>query len=555
MSAAHANKLFSRDLKYLVDPQYSVRPVRRHRSLQTLLVGLGAISVGIWVILTLLIPYIATDSPIDTVKLATKADRQQVAPQVQRAEAKSSVKKSEPQRESNPRQANITEFENRPLSVDVETAKTESSAQHAESHSREVSTKKSKIETAGANLENEPSKVNTDITETEPLSASKESKQVALEPNSEQPVLTWQDYRVKSGDSLARIFKKHKLETSDAIRIAQHKEANRINKLMPGQKLSIGYDTDKRLRALSLELPSNKNLLALDGSLEFDETQAEFDKRERAVGAVIESSLFKAGSKAGLDDKAILKLVGIFGWDIDFAMDLRKGDRFTVVFEELFDGQVSKGIGEILAAEFITQERKLHAFRHVNDQGLVEYFDAEGNNLRGTFLRTPMKISRITSGFSKKRLHPILKTWREHKGVDYAAPRGTPILATADGRVSFIGNKEGYGKTVVLRHGGKYSTLYGHLSSYKSKLRPGSNVKQGQVVGFVGKTGLATAPHLHYEFRVHGEHRDPLKHESPKAAPIPEPELEEFLAQAHQWMDAMAQHNAIQLAQREGSGD
>nr|MDJ0958453.1 peptidoglycan DD-metalloendopeptidase family protein [Arenicellales bacterium] len=504
---------------------------------------------------TLLMPYIATDSPVATVEPATQPDQTQIAPQAEDIEKKSSTTESDSTEfKPIPHEASTAETKKEPAGIEDEITKPESTAASVEDESTEANTEQIQTESIAAKVENSSQQTSTELIKSEPPNENDGSEQVAMEPNSEEPVLTWQDYRIKSGDSLARIFKKHNLATNDAIRIANHKDANRINKLMPGQKLSMGYDAEEKLRALSFELPSNKNLLielALDGSLEFSEVQAEYDKRERAVGAAIESSLFKAGAKAGLDDKTILKLVGIFGWDIDFAMDLRKGDRFTVVFEEMFDGKVSKGISEILAAEFITQERKLHAFRHVNDQGLVEYFDAEGNNLRGTFLRTPMKISRITSGFSKKRLHPILKTWRQHNGVDYAAPRGTPVLATANGRVSFMGNKEGYGKTVVLRHGGKYSTLYAHLSSYKSKLRPGSNVKQGQIIGFVGKTGLATAPHLHYEFRVHGEHRDPLKHESPKAAPIPEQELEEFLAKAHQWMDAMAQHNAVQLAQRE----
>ena len=202
-----------------------------------------------------------------------------------------------------------------------------------------------------------------------------------------------------------------------------------------------------------------------------------------------------------------MEMVSIYGWDVDFAMDMKKGDRFTVVYEELFAGKASKGTGAILAAEFHNQDRKLFAFRHVNDDGLMEYFDEEGNNLRGTFLRTPMKISRITSGFSKDRLHPTLQESREHKGVDYAAPRGTPVLATADGRVSFLGHKDGYGKTVVLKHGGEYGTLYAHLSSYKSKLKPGSNVKQGQIVGFVGKTGVAYRPS--FALRISGQRRAP----------------------------------------------
>jgi len=359
---------------------------------------------------------------------------------------------------------------------------------------------------------------------------------------------------IKSGDSLARIFKKHGLNTGDAIRVAEHQDAGKIKTLLAGRKLRLGYDPEDKFRALSFELRSGRRLLVdfgLDGSLRFEEIQIKTDTHQKTVAMVIDSSLFKAGAKAGLSDKLILLLTGIFGWEIDFARDLKQGDRFTVVYEQQVGSEAVQGEGDILAIQFNGRGGERNAFRHVNDEGRVEYYDANGQNLRGTFLRTPMKISRITSGFSKNRFHPVLKEWKKHYGVDYAARRGTPVLATADGRVSFLGNKNGYGKNIVLKHGGKYSTLYAHLSGYQSKIRPGSQVKQGQVIGYVGKTGMVTAPHLHYEFRVNGKHADPLSYELPKAEPVADHQRSEFLARAQSLMQAMSQHNNIQLARNQ----
>lgn len=503
MSTADTRPLFSRDLKHLVDSKYSVAPGRKHRTVISLLLCSSAAVAVIWGTSAVFIPYLNPDRPIEAAQKTSAPKTEQIAPQTTNIEKQATS--------GDPPQVIITADATQPSSNAVDA---------------------------------------------EPITTNTQEEPANSTPDTQNTLLVWQDYQVKSGDSLARIFTKYQLDVSDAIRIANHESAKEIKKLMPGQKLRIGYDDNKMLRALSVELRSNRNLvieLNPDGSIHVDEIQMEFDKREVTVSAVIESSLFKAGAKAGLDDRFISKLVEIYGWDIDFAMDLKKGDRFTIVYEQLVDGQASKGTGDILAAEFVNQDRRLFAFRYTDDQGKGQYFNAEGNSLRGTFLRTPMKISRITSGYSKKRMHPVLKKWLTHKGVDYAAPRGTPILATADGRVSFLGQKDGYGKAIVLRHGSKYSTLYAHLSSYKSKLRPGSNVEQGQVIGFVGMTGMATAPHLHYEFRVHGDHRDPLSYDFPKGESIAGEARDKFLTKAQQWKEVMAQHNGIRLAQNEPS--
>jgi len=238
--------------------------------------------------------------------------------------------------------------------------------------------------------------------------------------------------------------------------------------------------------------------------------------------------LFMAGRNAGMPDGLTMDLAYIFGWDIDFALDVRRGDRFTVIYEKIYQGDQFLRIGNILAAEFVNQKRVYRAVRYTPAQGHSNYFTPQGHSMRKAFLRSPLNFTRISSRFSKRRFNPALHKFRAHKGVDYAAPRGTPIWSTGDGKVSFRGTKGGYGKTVIVGHGTRYSTLYAHLRSYAKGVRNGARIKQGQVIGYVGTTGLSTGPHLHYEFRVNGTHRDPLRVKLPHAKPLPKQELAAF---------------------------
>jgi len=498
---SHANQLFSRDLKHFVDPGYAVQPLPNRRKVLTVLAGVGAVAAVIWIGSLVLSLFGGSPDISDASGPLAKS--------------RTGVPVSNLIASQNPGSG-------KPLS--------QSAAQAVQSR--------------GSKNSNNPGAADT---------AEDSDNDIAL-PDQLEQTIRWSNYEIKRGDSLSRIFKKQKLSTVDALRIAAHKGAGDIRILVPGRMVRIGRDEDSKLRALSFELRNNKSLnivLETDGSIRFDSIQDELDKHPKSVDVEIESSLFKAAADAGLSDKLILKLAGIFGWEIDFAKDLQKGDRFSIIHEELMDGSIRKGEGNILAARYVSQDRELYAFRHVLKSGRVEYFDAEGGNLRGTFLRTPMKISRVTSGFSKSRRHPISKEWKEHQGVDYAAPRGTPVLATANGSIGFIGTKNGYGKTVVLKHANGYGTLYGHLSSHKSKIKPGTPVKQGQIIGFVGQTGSATAPHLHYEFRVNGEHVDPLGYELPRAEPIADNQREVFLRKARELKAAMVSDSTIQLARND----
>lgn len=253
----------------------------------------------------------------------------------------------------------------------------------------------------------------------------------------------------------------------------------------------------------------------------------------------IERSLFEDGRDAGLSDPLIAKLAQIFGWDIDFALDLREGDSFVVIYEEKFWFGRKVAEGPILAAEFSNRGRVYRAIGVKSRDGKITYYTPAGVSLRRPFLRTPVQFSNVTSLFSQARYHPILKTWRAHNGVDYAAPTGTPVRATASGRVVSIGWNGGYGNSVLIQHSGPYSTLYAHLSAYRTGLQTGQHVDQGEVIGYVGQTGLATGPHLHYELQVYGQYRNPLTFRLPPGEMIAPASHEEFMEAAKSWMSRL----------------
>ena len=224
-----------------------------------------------------------------------------------------------------------------------------------------------------------------------------------------------------------------------------------------------------------------------------------------------------------------MRLVAIFGWDIDFALDIRKGDSFTILYEEQYKNGVKVAEGPIIAAEFINQGKAIRAIRYSENNERNDYYDANGDAMRKAFLRTPVDFfSRISSRFSLGRKHPVLNKIRAHKGVDYAAATGTPVRATGDGVIVFAGKNGGFGRTIKLKHGGTYSTVYAHLRRIAKNIRRGKKVKQGQIIGYVGQSGLATGPHLHYEFQIHGVHRNPLTVKLPKVKAIAKENLTEF---------------------------
>jgi len=346
--------------------------------------------------------------------------------------------------------------------------------------------------------------------------------------------LKWTEHLIRQGDTLAAIFKNlglapallHEIVNSSRI-------AAKLAHIRPGQQLKLALDDSGALQQIILQRDriSSLNIERTASGYQAEERSREVERREAVVQGHIVSSLFVDGQKAGLSDAQIMELANIFGWDIDFALELREGDQFYVIYEEIYlDGEKLRN-GPILAAEFINKGTTYRAIRYTDSKGDTAYYDPEGHAKRRAFIRTPVKFARISSGFTRKRWHPVLKKWRSHKGVDYAAPRGTPVKATGNGKVVFRGKKGGYGNVIFLRHGGKYTTVYGHLSRFAKGIKQGSKVKQGQVIGYVGSTGLATGPHLHYEFRINGVHRNPLTVKLPKTVRLPKKEMARFLQQ------------------------
>jgi murein DD-endopeptidase MepM/ murein hydrolase activator NlpD len=271
------------------------------------------------------------------------------------------------------------------------------------------------------------------------------------------------------------------------------------------------------------------------------------EKRKRHAYGVIENSLYESAAAAGLSDKLIMNIAGIFAWDVDFVLDIRSGDNYYVQYEEIWQDGEYVTDGEIVVAEFNNNGRRSQAIRFIDDSGHSDYFTPDGHSVRKAFLRSPVDF-RVSSSFNPNRRHPVLKTVRPHRGTDYAAPSGTPIKASGDGKVIFRGVKSGYGNVVILQHGGNITTLYAHMSKFASKVKVGTRVRQGQTIGYVGKTGLVTGVHLHYEYRLNGVHRNPRTVKLPQADPIASEYRERFLASAEPLLKELEQFKNTQLA-------
>lgn len=351
-----------------------------------------------------------------------------------------------------------------------------------------------------------------------------------INPVEDEIVDPWQSVIVESGDSLALIFSRLGLSPTSLYKLMSlGKEVSTLKKIQPGQTIKFLIE-DNELISLEYEMNLTKTLKVSKDDKQFksDVIEIELERVVKNTSAIINDSLFLSAKRAGLTDNLIMQLVAVYGWDIDFALDIREGDSFTVIYEEQYKNGIKVSDGPIIAAEFVNRNTPLRAVRYTHEDGRIDYYADNGDAMRKAFLRTPVELARISSRFNLKRKHPILNKIRAHKGVDYAASTGTPIKATGDGTVVHAGRKGGYGRTVILKHGGKYSTLYAHLHRYARGVRTGSRVKQGQIIGYVGKSGLATGPHLHYEFRINGVHRNPLTVKLPKVESISKNALADF---------------------------
>lgn len=371
----------------------------------------------------------------------------------------------------------------------------------------------------------------------------------------------WTELKVKSGDSLSLIFQRAGLNDRDVYELMHHcREAKTLKRIHPGHTLAFQIDdqgnlqqlryTENKLKSQLFTRISNEQSTRFNAKTELRQPDTQIAYRE----ATIHSSLFMAGQQANMEAGLIMELANIFGWDIDFALDIRQGDSFSILYEEQFLDGEKLGNGAILAAEFTNQGKSYKAVRYTDTNGISHFYTPDGNTMRKEFLRTPIEFARISSHFNLNRKHPVLNRIRAHKGTDYAAPRGTPIRAAGDGKVIFAGRKGGYGNTVIIQHGQTYKTLYAHLNKFRRGVRSGSRVKQGQTIGYVGSTGLATGPHLHYEFYVNGAVRNPVTVKLPKANAIAKKERARFMTQT-QSMLAQLDHyqQTTQLAMVDNS--
>jgi murein DD-endopeptidase MepM/ murein hydrolase activator NlpD len=358
-----------------------------------------------------------------------------------------------------------------------------------------------------------------------------------LAPVVSQPIGQTVEFVVRRNDTLDRIFRQLKLNLTDLASIRELPGVQaQLDRLRPGETIKLVHDDEGLVRALSRRISETEVLsvkrVEETGTSPFtaEVLATPVEIRESRAQGTIDSSLFVAARAAGVSSEIILRLANdIFGWDIDFALDIQPGDRFSLIYEQKFRDGEYIGDGRILAADFVNDGTTHRAVYYESADGkIADYFTPDGRSMRRQFLRAPLDFTRISSNFDPRRRHPILNMIRAHQGVDYAAPTGTIIKAAGDGRVSFVGTKGGYGRAVIIEHGGGISTLYGHMSRFASGLNSGDRVKQGATIGYVGSSGAATGPHLHYEYRVNGIHKNPRTVPLPDAAPIPDTYVAEF---------------------------
>ncbi|WP_232787442.1 peptidoglycan DD-metalloendopeptidase family protein [Spongiibacter nanhainus] len=357
---------------------------------------------------------------------------------------------------------------------------------------------------------------------------------VAAAPPVKAPEPEWSKVEVRPGDSLSSIFSRANLTPQELHEVlTTAPKAKALNKIQPGQTIAFQVDDDGALSAMSYQVDKLQSLVFERGVAGFTTTEVREkpEVRQRVASATITTSLYRAANEAGVSQNIIMELANIFGGVLDFVYDVRKDDFFIVIYEELYLHGEKLGSGQILAAQYFNQGRSFQAYRYIDAEGEVDYFSETGESMRKAFLRAPLDFTRISSRFDPKRLHPVFKTVRPHRGVDYAAPRGTPVYAAGDGRVIKSGYSKPNGNYVFIKHGEAYITKYLHL--HKRAVGQGERVRQRETIGWVGSTGYATGPHLHYEFLVNGVHRNPatIVDKLPPPTRVGKSEMPDFLAQ------------------------
>ncbi len=373
--------------------------------------------------------------------------------------------------------------------------------------------------------------------EKEEISSEIISDTITLSPQNIESIQTKDIHIVQKGENLSLIFEKYKVSLNDTYKIFRQDKSGEIKDILPNDRLEFLSVNNEMLKITIYKGPLLSYDIELSPNIKIQkiEKKPEFIKSFKT--GIIESSFYLAGLKNDIPESVIMDLAYIFGWDIDFVFDIRVDDKFKILYETPFvDGQQIEN-GSILFAEFYNQNNLYSAIRHKGKKKKWEYFDKNGKNLEKAFLRAPLDFAYVSSHFNPKRKHPILNTIRAHNGVDYAAKRGTPIRATGEGVIQSVGWKSGYGRTIVIRHGGEITTLYAHLENYHPTISKGMKILQGQTIGYVGDSGLATAPHLHYEFRIGEKRTDPLKVTLPSALPLEQSKMEQFEAMKNDYIE------------------
>jgi murein DD-endopeptidase MepM/ murein hydrolase activator NlpD len=356
---------------------------------------------------------------------------------------------------------------------------------------------------------------------------------------------------IRRGDTVAKIFDKQGFDSVLLHDIMDNETVSHtLTKIHPGETIDFVIDPNNELLRLEYNASELERLVVDvdNGKPSAKIVEREIEELLTFANATIDDSLFMAADREGLDQNITMELARIFGWDIDFALDIHKGDTFSVIYEARYVDGEKISPGDIVAAEFVNQGKTYRAIRYETADGKADYYTPEGHSMRKAFIRTPVEFARVSSKFNPHRRHPILHTIRAHKGVDYAAARGTPVRATGDGVISAANNQNGYGKVVEIQHGSAYSTLYAHLNGFAPSIKKGKSVKQGDIIGYVGMTGMATGPHLHYEFRINGKHVDPLTVELPNSDPIHAKHRPQFLAHVSGVLKQLSNYQSIELA-------
>ena len=351
---------------------------------------------------------------------------------------------------------------------------------------------------------------------------------LSLPTQSIPSIQTKKIHTVKDGENLSLIFEKYKVPLNETYKIFKKDIANEVKNILPNDRIEFLSLDGKLQKIIIHKSPLLSYQVQVLPEIVIDRAEKEPELIQSFRSGLIESSFYLAGLKNDIPESVIMDLAYIFAWDIDFVFDIRVGDKFRLLYETPFvDGQQIEN-GSILFAEFYNQNNRFTAIRYKGKNKEWEYFNENGGSLEKAFLRAPLDFAYVSSHFNPNRRHPILNTIRAHNGVDYAAKRGTPIRATGEGVIQSVGWKSGYGRTIVIRHGGEITTLYAHLDKYHPLIAKGAKVSQGQTIGYVGDSGLATAPHLHYEFRIGEKRTDPLKVALPSASPLDKSNMDQF---------------------------